>query len=593
MEEPWAGHRPEPAIKNALRGTDSPALPSTTSERQNQRRGSVGSVLSRIERAPGILSGALDRWQTLDAERGLLYESRVETTFEDDERRAEALEQPYPDQQLDRKSSAHSVQSKQSHLDDPPHDPYLVTWESTRCEHENPRTWTYWHKMRVLVMYAMFSGIGPWASSMASPAVSSIESDLHFKSSIESQLIIAIFVLALVFGPLVSAPVSETIGRRKVVLYCNPIFIVFNIGCAVAKTDAQMIVLRFFAGVFSGSMIPMGGGCISDLFEADQRGMAMAMYSVVPVFGPCIGPVVAGWIIQGWGADRWRWIFWTWTMVAGVAQVIGMLFTRETYAPLLLRHKAKKLRKENNDERYHSIFEKVNENWQQKLERVLLRPVVFLTTELVVLLPAIYQSIMYGCFYLLIASLPRVFEGKYHFSVGISATHNAALGVGMIIFGQIQGMMIDVVYKYMRKRNGGSAQPEYKLPMLMVTVFLAPSALLLFGWTAQYQKPWIAPDIGLCMMGIAIIGTILQVQMYMVDLMGIYASSAISANLSLRSLFGFGFTMVAEPLFNRLDIGWGVSLLALITAIFGIPSPFLLYKYGPALRRRSKYCVKT
>lgn len=365
----------------------------------------------------------------------------------------------------------------------------------------------------------------------------------------------------------------------------------FNIGCAVSKTHAQMVVLRFFSGVFSGAMIPMGGGCISDMFEPHQRGMAMSMYSAVPVLGPCIGPVVAGWIVQGWGEDRWRWIFWTWTMVAGLVQIVGYLLVRETYAPVLLRRKAAKLRKETQDTRYHSMFEKVVETWQEKAERILLRPVIFLTTELVVLLPAIYQSIMYGCFYLLIASLPRVFEGIYHYDVGVASLHNLALGVGMIVFGQVEGFMIDYVFKKMREKHGDS-RPEYKLPMLMVTVFLTPCALLLFGWTAYYREPWIAPDIGLCMMGTAIIATILQVQMYMADLMGIYASSAISANLAMRSLFGFAFTMVSEPLFDRLDVNWGVSLLALIAAVFGIPSPFLLYKYGPMLRQRSKYCVK-
>lgn len=365
----------------------------------------------------------------------------------------------------------------------------------------------------------------------------------------------------------------------------------FNIGCAVSKTAAQMIVLRFFAGVFSGAMIPMGGGSISDMFEPDQRGMAMSMYSAVPVLGPCIGPVVSGWIIQGWGEDKWRWIFWTWTMMAGAVQIVGLLLTRETYAPVLLRRKAAHLRKEKQDDQYHSAFEKVNESWKQKAERVLLRPIIFLSTELVVLLPALYLSIMYGCFYLMIASLPRVFEGIYGYNVGIGALHNLALGIGMIVFGQVEGFLIDWVFKKMRARHGKS-RPEYKLPMLMVTVFLSPCALILFGWTAYYRKHWIAPDIGLVMMGTAIIATILQVQMYMADLMGIYASSAISATLSVRSLFGFGFTMLSKALFDRLDIGWGMSLLALIAAVVGIPSPFLLYKYGPALRRRSKYCVK-
>lgn len=352
-----------------------------------------------------------------------------------------------------------------------------------------------------------------------------------------------------------------------------------------------MIVLRFFAGFFSGAMIPMGGGSITDMFEPHQRGMAMSLYSMVPVLGPCLGPVVSGWIIQGWGEDKWPWIFWTSTMAAGLIEIAGLIFTRESYAPVLLKSKARKLRKETGDTRYHTMFEKKTETLSEKIQRILLRPVIFLTTELSVLLPAIYLSIIYGCFYLLIASLPRVFQGIYQYPTGIASLHNLALGVGLIVFGQVEGFMIDFTYKKMCKKHG-NARPEYKLPMLMVTVFISPCALILFGWTAYYKQPWIAPDIGLVMMGTSVIATILQVQMYMADLMGIYAASAISATLSMRSLFGFAFCLINEPLYSTLDVNWGTSLLALICVIFGIPSPFLLYKYGPYLRARSKYCIK-
>ena len=125
--------------------------------------------------------------------------------------------------------------------------------------------------------------------------------------------------------------------------------------------------------------------------------------------------------------------------------------------------------------------------------------------------------------------------------------------MGLIVFGQVEGFLIDFTYKKMCKKHG-DARPEYKLPMLMATVFISPCALVLFGWTAYYKQPWIAPDIGLVMMGTSVIATILQVQMYMADLMGIYAASAISATLSMRSLFGFAFCLINEPLYSTLDV---------------------------------------
>ena len=215
MERRRSSRHAVPAIPWALGGKhNSTVAHDVPPAHSRERRASIGSTLG----------SALEHWQAMDAARGRLHEARLEATFDDDESEEVQLERPFTPQDLERVSTARSsLFAPGKGGEGPHHDPYLVTWESTHSEHENPRTWTYRHKMGVLAMYAVFSGIGPWASSMASPAVRIIQHDLHFPSDIESQLIIAIFVLALVFGPLVSAPVSETIGRRKIVLFCNPV----------------------------------------------------------------------------------------------------------------------------------------------------------------------------------------------------------------------------------------------------------------------------------------------------------------------------------------------------------------------------------
>lgn len=224
MERRRSSRHAVPAIPWALGGKhNSTVAHDVPHTHPRERRASFGEALGR---APTALSDALEHWQAMDAARGRLYEARLEATFDDEESEEAELERPFTPQELERASTARSsLFSPGKGGEGPHHDPYLVTWESTHSEHENPRTWTYRHKMGVLAMYAAFSGIGPWASSMASPAVRIIRQDLHFTTTSESQLIIAIFVLALVFGPLFSAPISETIGRRKIVLFCNPVYV--------------------------------------------------------------------------------------------------------------------------------------------------------------------------------------------------------------------------------------------------------------------------------------------------------------------------------------------------------------------------------
>lgn len=596
------GSRPAPALAGAWASETATEAPRTHLIHHTDE----SAALHSIKRAFSDIQDAFDRYADQDAEEGARFEYRLArarealpdnvTCQEDiDDRRAS---QEYD---LDRITGG-SLQARKSSRTrpepisaeksaGPTDDAFLVTFESTDSHQDNPRNWSFKYRTFVLLVYALFSLTGPYASSMVSPAAEAIGLELGIHTKLEQNLLVGLYMLAFVVGPLFSAPMSETFGRRYVVLTCSVVFICFNIGCAVAQTSTQLLALRFFSGMFSGAMLPMGGGAVSDMFEVHERGISMAIYTIAPVLGPCVGPLVGGWIIQGWGDDKWRWIFWTGTFLTALTLVIGALFARETYAPRILVLKARKLRKETGNKNYHSAFEVKSETVKQKLKRFLLRPLIFLCTEIAVLLPTLYLSVIYACFYLCIVSIPRVFSTKYDYNPGISALQNISLGLGSVICCQLGGRFVDHLYKHLCNKHG-RRRPEYKLPFMMITVFVLPAAMILFGWTAQYRKVWIAPDIGLFFVGGSVSGSILQVHMYLADLMTIYAASAISAATSLRSLLAFVFLLFSNAMFDRLDIGWSLSLLALITAVIGIPSPFFLYRYGPYLRSKSKYCVQ-
>lgn len=49
----------------------------------------------------------------------------------------------------------------------------------------------------------------------------------------------------------------------------------------------------------------IGGGVISDLFELEQRGLAMSIFSFGPLFRPVLGLICGGFIVNSAG---WRWV---------------------------------------------------------------------------------------------------------------------------------------------------------------------------------------------------------------------------------------------------------------------------------------------
>ena len=70
----------------------------------------------------------------------------------------------------------------------------------------------------------------------------------------------------------------------------NVFFLVFTIACAVSSNLNMLIGFRFLAGIAGSAAVTMGGGTVADLFIPQQRGRAMAIWSM----GPLIGPVAVG-----------------------------------------------------------------------------------------------------------------------------------------------------------------------------------------------------------------------------------------------------------------------------------------------------------
>lgn len=117
----------------------------------------------------------------------------------------------------------------------------------------------------------------PNSTSLIKPLLLSVSS--HF------QLTLSVFVLAYAFGPLLLGPLSELYGRKIVLTASNIFFIIFTVACAVAQSSTQLAIFRFFAGLGGSSPLSIGGGVLSDLFTPEQRGGAMAVYSLAPLLG--------------------------------------------------------------------------------------------------------------------------------------------------------------------------------------------------------------------------------------------------------------------------------------------------------------------
>lgn len=129
--------------------------------------------------------------------------------------------------------------------------------------------------------------------------------------------------------------------------------------------------------------------------------------------------------------------------------------------------------------------------------------------------------------YLLLTTFNSVFQEAYNESVGIASLNYISLGLGFTLGGQIGGRGVDMIYKRFKAKNGGVGRPEYKLPLMIVTTWMLPAGMLIYGWSVQYHVHWIVPNIGAFIFGTGMMFSFLGVQNYMVDTYSLYAASAL------------------------------------------------------------------
>ncbi|KAI0099192.1 MFS general substrate transporter [Nemania sp. FL0031] len=459
-----------------------------------------------------------------------------------------------------------------------------VDWEKP-FDPDNPRDWSLRRKFLSITLVSLITFNTSLSTTIFSPSVPQLFRVLHNNNEQLESLSTSIFVTAFVFGPLVFAPLSEIYGRSLLLNCTNVLFAVFTIAAAVSTNLPQILVFRFFQGLWGCVPTTLGGGIIADLVESDQRGRALSIWQLGPLLGPVIGPIAGGYISE---ALDWRWTFWIVAIIEGVMIIASCILLPETYGPVLLEKKRKRLRKETNNPTLRTIFYD-GRTKKDIFRRAILRPLKLLFRTPVVGIMALVVSTVYGYLYLLFTTFPMVFEEQYGFSEGASGLAYLGLGVGFIVGLIFTGYVSDRLTRTMTEKNG-ILKPEYRLPPLVVGAISVPIGLIWYGWTAEKRVHWIVPIIGTFFVGFGVLSIYMPIQAYLVDAFTLYAASASATNTVVRSIFGALVPLAGPPLYNSLGLGWGNTLLAFV-ALAMVPGPVLLIKYGEKVRTSPRFAL--
>ncbi|RMD39823.1 hypothetical protein DV735_g5305, partial [Chaetothyriales sp. CBS 134920] len=384
-----------------------------------------------------------------------------------------------------------------------------------------------------------------FCSSIYTAAIPSITHTYGCSTTVAT-LGVTTFLLGFASGPLVFAPLSE-VGRNIIFRLVLGLFVLFQIGCALAPNIASMIVFRFLTGFFGSPTVTNSGGSLTDIWPQENRSVPLALFSAASFLGPVIAPTVGGFICQ---YTSWRWIFWVVLILGGICYVAMALFVPETYPPKLLGDKKRRMPE----------------------------PILFLLS--------LYMALLFGILYLDFTAYPVVYHQTRGWPAGIAGLSFLGICVGMAI-ATLTSPYVNRIYAIYTKRLGGPC-PEARLPHLIFISWLVPGSLFWFAWTALPPIHWMSGIAAGVPFGFGLILLFLGITSYLTDCYGAFGASALAANAVMRSLFGAVFPLFSLDLYHGLGVPWGTSLLGFITLAMA-PLPWVFYQFGPRIRARSKY----
>lgn len=445
---------------------------------------------------------------------------------------------------------------------------------------------------------AFLNAFATLALTFASSAYTSSLPDLQRRLNIAPEtafLGTSLFVLGFALGPLVWAPLSESFGRRPVFLITYGLFVALNIAAALPDNILLIVTARGLGGMLGASALVNSSGGTADLFSLKDRGKVNAYFAAAPFLGPVLGPIVGGFLSQG--AGGWKGVGGVITILTAGVWIVYFFVVPETYAPVLLRLRARRLTQRSNSQyHYQSRLDKAGggpKTVTQMLRIAMVRPFRLLFSETIVLVLSIYMAIIFGAMYLMFAAFPIVFQSPqgYNFGPGVGGLAFLGIGGGMI-FALIYMLFANKQYVRIAQASpGGKAPPETRLFPARLGAVMAPAGLVIFAVTNSPEFHFLIPILGTVPFGFGMVVIFISLLGYLVDTYTVYAASAIAAATAVRSVFGAVFPLFTRTMFAKLGVHFGAGVPALLAALC-LPFPFLFVVYGQRIREKAKFATE-
>jgi SP family arabinose:H+ symporter-like MFS transporter len=127
-------------------------------------------------------------------------------------------------------------------------------------------------------------------------------------NSLQEGWAVAVVLIGCMFGAGLAGPISDRIGRRRLMLVSAVLFLVSAVGCALPRTLTEFVIFRFVGGLGIGSAAVLSPLYIAEIAPARVRGALVSVNQLAIVTGILLAYFV-NWVFAGTGPANWRWMY--------------------------------------------------------------------------------------------------------------------------------------------------------------------------------------------------------------------------------------------------------------------------------------------
>ena len=98
----------------------------------------------------------------------------------------------------------------------------------------------------------------------------------------------------------------KLMGRKNFFIFSIILFTVSSFLCGIANSLPMMVITRILQGFGGGAVLPLAQSITLEMWPVEKRAQSMALFGMVVVIAPIIGPVLGGWITSNWS---WPFIY--------------------------------------------------------------------------------------------------------------------------------------------------------------------------------------------------------------------------------------------------------------------------------------------